>query len=285
MLPPNSLVLDAGAGEAQYRPDVARAGHQYRAIDLGVGEGDWNYGKIDAWARVEALPFPPHTFDGMLSVAVLEHTPFPRQTLHEMARALKPGGQLMIIVPTMWEEHQMPHDYYRFTRYGAQNLLEEAGFAVDQIRPLGGYFWFMGRKFIDVLEFFERFPRALLWPFLAIPFGFLLPMLCTPLGLAGSRQILHHRPALLLPPRPRARHSGRRRHPALKSCQSPTPNPKTGQVDVANSSIFSTRTLVEELRRSPAMPKLQHMREILSGPSDRRRSRTQGQRGLESRAP
>ncbi len=93
--------------------------------------------------------------------------------------ALKPGGQLMIIVPTMWEEHQMPHDYYRFTRYGAQRLLEEAGFAVDQIRPLGGYFWFMGRKFIDVLEFFERCARVLLWPFLAIPFGFLLPILCT----------------------------------------------------------------------------------------------------------
>ena len=179
MLPPNSLVLDAGAGEAQYRPDVACAGHRYRAIDLGVGEGDWNYGKIDAWARVEALPFPPHTFDGMLSVAVLEHTPYPRQTLHEMARALKPGGQLMIIVPTMWEEHQMPHDYYRFTRYGAQNLLEEAGFAVDQVRPLGGYFWFMGRKFIDVLEFFECGVRVLFWPFLAILFGFLLPILCT----------------------------------------------------------------------------------------------------------
>jgi SAM-dependent methyltransferase len=179
LLPANSLILDAGAGEAQYRPELARAGHQYRAIDLGVGEGDWNYGKIDAWARVEALPFPPETFDGMLSVAVLEHTPYPRQTLHEMARALKPGGRLMIIVPTMWEEHQMPHDYYRFTRYGARNLLEEAGFAVDQIRPLGGYFWFMGRKFIDVLEFFERGPRVLLWPFLAVPFGFLLPILCT----------------------------------------------------------------------------------------------------------
>ena len=39
LLPPNSLVLDAGAGEAQYRPDVARAGHQYRAIDLGVRRG------------------------------------------------------------------------------------------------------------------------------------------------------------------------------------------------------------------------------------------------------
>ena len=37
----------------------------------------------------------------------------------------------------------------------------------------------MGRKFIDVLEFFERGARVLLWPLLVIPFGFLLPMLCT----------------------------------------------------------------------------------------------------------
>ena len=178
-LAPNSLILDAGAGEAQYGPELTRAGHRYRAIDLGVGEGDWDYGKIDAWAKVEELPFPGETFDGMLSLAVLEHTPFPRGTLHEMARALKMGGQLMIIVPTMWEEHQMPNDFYRFTRYGAIRMLEEAGFAVDQVRPLGGYFWFMGRKFIDMLEFFETFPRWLLWPLLVIPFGFVLPMIFT----------------------------------------------------------------------------------------------------------
>ena len=71
-----------------------------------------------AWKRCLS---PAHTFDAMLSVAVLEHTPYPRQTLHEMARALKPGGRLMIIVPTMWEEHQMPHRCLPvFTRYGAQ---------------------------------------------------------------------------------------------------------------------------------------------------------------------
>jgi SAM-dependent methyltransferase len=174
-LAPNSLVLDAGAGEAQYKREFTTAGHRYRAIDLGVGEGDWNYSRIDTWARVEALPFRPGTFDGMLSVAVLEHTPFPRQTLHEMARALKPGGQLMIIVPTMWEEHQMPHDFYRFTRYGTARLLEEAGFHVEHIRPIGGYFWFMGRKFIDILEFFQSFPRAIFWPLLVIPFGLVMP--------------------------------------------------------------------------------------------------------------
>jgi SAM-dependent methyltransferase len=174
-LPHQARVLDAGAGEAQYKSEFTDAGHRYLGIDLGVGEEDWSYGGIDVLARIEELPFPNATFDGMLSVAVLEHTPYPRKSLHQMSGALKPGGKLMIIVPTMWEEHQMPNDFYRFTRYGAIRLLKDAGFEVDEIRPLGGYFWFMGRKFIDILEFFETFPRLLLWPFLAIPFGFVLP--------------------------------------------------------------------------------------------------------------
>jgi hypothetical protein len=83
----------------------------------------------------------------------------------------------MIIVPTMWEEHQVPNDFYRFTRYGTKRLLEEAGFDIDQIRPLGGYFWFMGRKFIDILEFFQSFPRVLVWPLLVVPFGLVLPVI------------------------------------------------------------------------------------------------------------
>jgi SAM-dependent methyltransferase len=174
-LPRNAHVLDAGAGEAQYKSEFTKAGHRYRAIDLGVGEEDWNYEHIDALAKAEELPFPPATFDAILSVAVLEHTPFPRQMLHELSTALKPGGRLMIIVPTMWEEHQVPHDFYRFTRWGAVRLLEEAGFDVDSIRPIGGYFWFMGRKMIDVLEFFQTFPRLLLWPVLVVPCGFILP--------------------------------------------------------------------------------------------------------------
>lgn len=180
-LPPRSLVLDAGAGQAQYRPVFEKAGHRYRAVDLGVGEPDWVYTGIDAFARVEELPFHACFFDGILSNAVLEHTPYPLRALHEMGRALKRGGLLMIVVPTVWEEHQVPNDYFRFTRYGLERLLEEAGFEIEGRRPIGGYFWFMGRKFIDLLGFFESFPRNLLWPVLVIPFGFLLPALFTSL--------------------------------------------------------------------------------------------------------
>ena len=98
--------------------------------------------------------------------------------VHELSAALRTGGQLLIVVPTMWEEHQMPHDFYRFTRHGIARLLEEAGFEIVEQFPIGGYFWFMGRKSIDLLEFFQQTPRWVLWPLLVIPFGFIIPAFC-----------------------------------------------------------------------------------------------------------
>ncbi len=177
-LPPGARVLDAGAGETQYKKLFEQAGLRYWSLDLAVGEPDWQYAGVDTIANTEAIPFRPGAFDGVMSIAVLEHTPYPRRALRELNGALKPGGVLLIVVPTMWEEHQMPHDFYRFTRFGIERLLDEAGFRVESQRAIGGYFWFMGRKSIDLLEFFESFPRLLLWPFLAPIFGFLIPALC-----------------------------------------------------------------------------------------------------------
>jgi SAM-dependent methyltransferase len=177
-LPSGAQVLDAGAGETQYKKLFQAAGHRYWALDLAVGEPDWQYSGIDTLANTAALPFRPGIFDGVMSVAVLEHTPFPGQALYEMNGALKLGGRLFIVVPTMWEEHQMPNDFYRFTRYGLERLLERAGFRIIERTAIGGYFWFMGRKSIDLLEFFQSFPRVLLWPLLAPVFGFLIPVIC-----------------------------------------------------------------------------------------------------------
>ncbi len=176
-LPTGSVVLDAGAGEAQYK-SLFLAGHRYVAIDLGVGEPDWRYDAIDAFANTEDLPFPPETFDAAMSLAVLEHSPFPRKVLHQLNAVLRPAGRLLIVVPTMWEEHQMPNDFYRFTRFGIRRLLDDAGFRILEQFPIGGYFWFMGRKSIDLLEFFQPLPQRILWPLLALPFGVLIPILC-----------------------------------------------------------------------------------------------------------
>jgi ubiquinone/menaquinone biosynthesis C-methylase UbiE len=50
-------------------------------------------------ADAENLPFPDNTFDVIVSAHVLEHIKHDDKVIKECARALKPGGELIIFVP------------------------------------------------------------------------------------------------------------------------------------------------------------------------------------------
>lgn len=156
-LPPGARVLDAGAGEGQYKRCFSR--HRYVGVDLGIGDSGWNYGSLDAVADLERLPIAAACVDAALNVVTLEHVREPKAVLTELARTLKPGGQLLLIVPHEWEVHQSPHDYYRYTRHGVAYLLEQAGFASAEIRPVGGYFRLLARRLLNGLQFFVAGPR------------------------------------------------------------------------------------------------------------------------------
>ncbi len=167
-------ILDAGAGEGSYRHCFRR--QRYVGVDLGVGDADWNYAGLDAVADLQALPFPDRTFDAMLNVVTLEHVREPACVLAEIARALKPGGRLLLIVPHEWEEHQQPHDYYRYTRYGARYLLERAGFDEIAVQPVGGYFRLLSRRLLNGLQFFPG-PLMLVAALFLVPPALIAPLL------------------------------------------------------------------------------------------------------------
>jgi SAM-dependent methyltransferase len=169
-------VLDAGAGECRFKPFFQQA--EYVAIDFAQGDPSWNYSHLDAIARLEELPFPNATFDHVLSVVVLEHTPMPARVIEEFQRVLKPGGMVHLVVPHMWEEHQKPYDFFRFTSSGIRYLLQQGGIRIRRIHPVGGFFWQLGRRLMGVLAFTQSGWRWLLFPVLAPVFGLLLPLCC-----------------------------------------------------------------------------------------------------------
>ncbi|HEV2445639.1 MAG TPA: methyltransferase domain-containing protein [Candidatus Sulfopaludibacter sp.] len=176
-LAPGARVLDAGAGEGQYKHKFAA--QRYCGVDLGVGDAAWDYTKLDAMADLTALPFRTGTFDAAVHIVTIEHLREPGQALAEMARTLAPGGRLLLAAPHEWEVHQAPHDYFRFTRYGVRSLLENAGFEITEIRPAGGYFRLLARRLLNGLQFFTGglrwlffLPAAILLapPALILPF-------------------------------------------------------------------------------------------------------------------
>jgi SAM-dependent methyltransferase len=177
-LPQGALVLDAGSGEGQYKQFFTH--QRYLGVDLGIGDAQWNYRGLDALADLSALPFPPNTFDAALNIVTLEHLRDPAAALAEIALALKPGGHLLLVAPFEWEEHQQPHDFFRYTRYGLQMLLQSAGLCEIQVVPVGGFFQLLSRRLLNGLQFFMRgagwflfLPAVLIF----VPLSLVLPLL------------------------------------------------------------------------------------------------------------
>jgi SAM-dependent methyltransferase len=171
-LPDGARVLDAGAGEGRYAGRFAR--QHYVGVDLGVGDASWNYSGLEAIADLCALPFGPGAFDACINVVTLEHVREPAAALREIARVLKPGGTLLLVVPHEWEVHQAPHDYFRFTAHGVRYLLEGAGFADLRIEPVGGFFRLLARRLLNGLRFFPA-PLVPLAALLLAPPALVLP--------------------------------------------------------------------------------------------------------------
>ncbi len=124
-LPNGCRVADVGAGSAPFRELFSHV--DYVTIDREESlHGD--AADFDVVAPAEAIPLDDASFDAVLNTQVLEHLPEPSLALTEFFRLLKPGGKLFLTAPLAWEEHEKPHDYFRYTRSGLSHLLEIAGF-------------------------------------------------------------------------------------------------------------------------------------------------------------
>ena len=131
-----SSILDAGAGESVYKKVFSHC--NYKAIDLAVGESRWNYADLDYIGPLHEMPIDDETFDAVLCTQVLEHLEWPRESIKEMHRVLKPGGTLYMTVPMAQDEHQVPYDFFRYTSYGIESICRHAGFEEVKITPFGG---------------------------------------------------------------------------------------------------------------------------------------------------
>lgn len=109
----NGWVLDCGAGKRPIYFD--------NVVNFEIA----SYDTTDVRGVGEILPFVDNAFDAVLSIAVLEHVKDPFLCAREIARVLKPGGDLMCCVPFLQPLHGYPHHYYNMSHQGLKNLFEE----------------------------------------------------------------------------------------------------------------------------------------------------------------
>ena len=102
--------------------------------------GREEYSQIDYVCDLSAIPVDAKSFDCVIFTQVLEHLPDPASVLRELQRVLVPGGALYLSAPLFYAEHEQPYDFYRYTQFGLRYLLEKAGFTIEQLDWLEGYF-------------------------------------------------------------------------------------------------------------------------------------------------
>lgn len=135
LVPPGSLVLDAGAGDQIYRPIFSHA--VYETADFE--KVDKHYAQSTYVCDLSTIPVEDGRFDFVVCNQVLEHLPEPLAVLKELCRVLKPGGQAIFTMPLFFEEHEQPYDFFRYTQFAHRKLFPEAGFDVLSIDWMEGY--------------------------------------------------------------------------------------------------------------------------------------------------
>lgn len=131
-------VIDVGGGKGRWRSLLGEPA-DFTSVDvIDPARLPVSPGVTYVQSRSETLPFRDGSFDVALSMQVIEHIAEPARNLAETARVLADGGLLLLATAQAWRTHGAPHDYFRFTRYGLDRLLDAAGFDVEARHPLGG---------------------------------------------------------------------------------------------------------------------------------------------------
>lgn len=159
-IPAGGTAIDVGSGPGNVTASLARAAGAdglalgidisepmlQRAVDAQAGA---NVGFLRADAQ--ALPFRDETFDAATSLAVLQLIPEPTTTLSEIARVLKPGGRVAVMVPTAGRGAEflrwLPNGgVHFFAEDELGDAFEELGLVGVRTKTLGNIQWVRGRK-------------------------------------------------------------------------------------------------------------------------------------------
>lgn len=176
-------LVDVGCGSKPYRKLINCT--QYTGLDTSDSGHDHSNEDIDVLYDGKTFPFEANTFDSVLCNQVLEHVFHPQLFLSEINRVCKTGGKCLFTVPFVWDEHEQPYDYARYSSFGLKALFEQHGFRVVEqrksVKNFGVIFQLINgwlyKKTVRIRPLRILVTLLLMFPFnlLGLFFGFILP--------------------------------------------------------------------------------------------------------------
>ena len=144
-------VLDVGGRIQPYRPLLEGRLHRYVAVDLLQTQ------LVNIVARGEQIPLCSEQFDLVLCTQVLEYVPEPHLVIMEIHRVLKPGGCVLLSVPSI-SPRDTDHECWRFLPAQLRRLLFQ--FRDVEVLPEGGSITGLFRSINACLNVFARYPQV-----------------------------------------------------------------------------------------------------------------------------
>jgi arsenite methyltransferase len=159
-IPAGGVALDVGSGPGNVTASLARAaGPGGLALGVDISEPmlsravSAQAGPNVGFLRADAqrLPFREASVDAAISLAVLQLVPNPAAALAEIARVLRPGGRMAIMVPTVGRAGELlrwlPNGGATF--FGEDELgdtFEDLGLVGVRTKTLGNLQWVRGKR-------------------------------------------------------------------------------------------------------------------------------------------
>jgi SAM-dependent methyltransferase len=143
-------VLDVGGRLQPYRPLLADRLRRYTAVDLRQTS------LVNVVARAEDLPLADARFDLVICTQMLEYAVQPSLVVAEIYRVLKPGGKLLLSVPSSAPD--AGEESWRLLPTGLRSLL--AAFRNVAVVAEGGSVAGLFRTANVCFDIFVRYPAA-----------------------------------------------------------------------------------------------------------------------------
>ncbi len=160
-------LLDFGCGTKPYKKLFLNV-DSYIGVDYKIEGREEKQKEVDFFYDGKTIPFKDQEFDSILSTEVLEHVFNIDEILCELNRVLKLNGQAIITTPFMWEEHEMPYDFARYTPPALEYLYQKHGFEVIHKHKTGNQIEVIFQFSINYFK--NSIPKFVLKQLVLVPF-------------------------------------------------------------------------------------------------------------------